>query len=89
ASLGADLDEAVVDTKTSPNDLVTLADAQIEALVRGYLSAVRPGDVMVGEEGAEAIDPVEFFDRDLLRRLAAFDPVAGALAEAGSEGRFE
>lgn len=89
ASLGADLDESVVDTKTSPNDLVTLADAQIEALVRGYLSAVRPGDVMVGEEGAEAIDPVEFFDRDLLRRLAAFDPVAGALAEAGSEGRFE
>lgn len=89
ASLGADLNESVVDTKTSPNDLVTLADAQIEALVRGYLSAVRPGDVMVGEEGAEAIDPVEFFDRDLLRRLAAFDPVAGALAEAGSEGRFE
>ncbi|MCT1548912.1 inositol monophosphatase family protein [Brevibacterium casei] len=92
ASLGADLDESVVDTKTSPNDLVTLADAQIEALVRGYLSAVRPGDVMVGEEGAEAIDPVEFFDRDLLRRLAAFDPVAGALAEvtAGdAEGRFE
>lgn len=92
ASLGADLDESVVDTKSSPNDLVTLADAQIEALVRGYLTAVRPGDFMVGEEGAEAIDPVAFFDRDLLRRLAAFDPVAGTLAEvtAGdSEGRYE
>ena len=94
ASLGADLDESVVDTKTSPNDLVTLADAQIEALVRGYLTTVRPGDLMVGEEGAEAIDPVEFFDRDLLRRLFAFDPVTGALAEVAvagpeGEGRFE
>lgn len=82
AVLGADLDASVVDTKSSPNDLVTAADAQIEALVRGYLRAVRPGDVMIGEEGAEAIDPVDFFDRALLGRLSFFDPGAGALVAA-------
>lgn len=86
SSLGADLDESVVDTKTSPNDLVTLADAQIESLVRGYLAAVRPGDLMVGEEGAEALDPVEFFDRELLLRLHSFDPVTGRLAEVTDTG---
>ncbi|GAA1627938.1 MULTISPECIES: inositol monophosphatase family protein [Brevibacterium] len=82
AVLGADLDASVVDTKSSPNDLVTAADAQIEALVRGYLRAVRPGDLMIGEEGAEAIDPVDFFDRALLGRLSFFDPGAGALVAA-------
>ncbi len=82
AVLGADLDASVVDTKSSPNDLVTAADAQIEALVRGYLRAVRPGDLMIGEEGAEAIDPVDFFDRALLGRLSFFDPEAGALVAA-------
>ncbi|MCM1012948.1 inositol monophosphatase family protein [Brevibacterium sp. XM4083] len=82
AVLGADLDASVVDTKSSPNDLVTAADAQIEALVRGYLRAVRPGDLMIGEEGAEAIDPVDFFDRALLGRLSLFDPGAGALVAA-------
>lgn len=86
SSLGADLDESVVDTKTSPNDLVTLADAQIESLVRGYLAAVRPGDLMVGEEGAEALDPVGFFDRELLLRLHSFDPVTGRLAEVTDTG---
>ena len=86
SSLGADLDESVIDTKTSPNDLVTLADAQIESLVRGYLAVVRPGDTMVGEEGAEALDPVEFFDRELLLRLHSFDPVTGRLAEVTDTG---
>src|SRR5699024_12149786 len=57
-SLGASLDESVVDTKSSPNDLVTLADAQIQALVRGVLAEVRPIDLLVGEEGAAALDPL-------------------------------
>lgn len=73
-SLGAQLDASVVDTKTSPNDLVTLADAQIESLVRGYLAKVRPEDTMVGEEGAPALDPTDFFDAQFLRRLNCFDP---------------
>ncbi|GAA1820199.1 MULTISPECIES: inositol monophosphatase family protein [Brevibacterium] len=86
AVLGADLDASVVDTKSSPNDLVTAADAQIEALVRGYLRAVRPGDLMIGEEGAEAIGPVDFFGRVLLGRLSFFDPGAGALVAADLDG---
>lgn len=79
----ADLDASVIGTKTSPNDLVTQADAEIESLVRGYLAAVRPRDLMVGEEGTEATDPTEVFDRDFLRRLNAFDPVTGLLAAPG------
>lgn len=84
--LGASLDASVVDTKTSPNDLVTRADAQIEALVRGYLNRVRPHDLMVGEEGSEALDPVEFFPADFLFKLHAFDPGAGALNETADDG---
>ena len=83
--LGASLDASVVDTKTSPNDLVTRADAQIEALVRGYLNRVRPHDLMVGEEGSDALDPVEFFPADFLLELNAFDPGTGALDEAVDE----
>ncbi|MGC2942865.1 MULTISPECIES: inositol monophosphatase family protein [unclassified Brevibacterium] len=84
--LGASLDASVVDTKTSPNDLVTRADAQIEALVRGYLNRVRPHDLMVGEEGSEALAPVEFFPQDLLHKLHAFDPETGGLVELGDGG---
>ncbi|MDN6135201.1 inositol monophosphatase family protein [Brevibacterium sp.] len=80
-SLGAQLDASVVDTKTSPNDLVTLADAQIESLVRGYLAKVRPGDTMVGEEGAQALDPTDFFDAQFLRRLNCFDPSSNDLLD--------
>lgn len=84
-SLGASLDTSIVDTKTSPNDLVTLADAQIESLVRGYLGQVRPRDLMVGEEGAPGLDPVEFFPLDFLRRLSCFDSEAGSLVDCSDE----
>src|SRR5699024_10051855 len=76
-SLGASLDESVVDTKSSPNDLVTLADAQIESLVRGFLAEVRPNDLMVGEEGAAALDPVEFFPEEFLAELSCFGQEVG------------
>lgn len=84
--LGASLDARVVDTKTSPNDLVTQADAQIEALVRGYLSQVRPNDLMVGEEGSPALDPVEFYSAALLGRLHAFDASTGGLIDLSDSG---
>lgn len=83
--LGASLDARIVDTKTSPNDLVTRADAQIEALVRGYLNRVRPHDVVVGEEGSEALDPVEFFPTDFLLKLHAFDQESGRLLGLGDD----
>ncbi|WCE40548.1 inositol-phosphate phosphatase [Brevibacterium sp. BDJS002] len=87
SSLGAQLDASVVDTKTSPNDLVTLADAQIESLVRGYLAKVRPADVMVGEEGAPALDPTGFFDTQLLSRLNCFDPGSNDLLDMSDGGQ--
>ena len=85
-SLGASLDESVVDTKSSPNDLVTLADAQIESLVRGFLAEVRPNDLMVGEEGAAALDPVEFFPEEFLAELSCFDQEVGRLVEQSEPG---
>ena len=84
--LGAQLDASVVDTKTSPNDLVTLADAQIESLVRGYLAKVRPADTMVGEEGAPALDPVDFFDAQFARTLNCFDPDIRDLTDMSDDG---
>lgn len=86
SSLGAHLDATVVDTKTSPNDLVTRADAQIESLVRGYLAKVRPADQVVGEEDAPAIDPAQFFDAEFLQGLNCFDPSAGDFGEDSDEG---
>ena len=89
-SLGASLDESVVDTKSSPNDLVTLADAQIESLVRGFLAEVRPNDLMIGEEGAAALDPVEFFPDEFLAELSCFDPEASRLVTRGEpDSRLE
>ena len=87
SSLGAHLDASVVGTKTSPNDLVTLADAQIESLVRGYLAKVRPDDIMVGEEGAPALDPVEFFDGDFLQGLNCFDLATSDLCDMSDGNR--
>lgn len=48
------LDAAAVDAKDDPNDLVTVADAEIESLVAGYLRTARPHDIMIGEEGSSA-----------------------------------
>jgi myo-inositol-1(or 4)-monophosphatase len=48
------LTAATVDAKDGGNDLVTAADAEIEALVRHHLIVRWPGDTMVGEEGAAA-----------------------------------
>lgn len=84
--LGAQLDASVVDTKTSPNDLVTRADAQIESLVRGYLAKVRPADTMVGEEGAPALDPVDFFAAQFARTLNCFDPDTHDLIDMSDDG---
>lgn len=44
---------ADVGSKDNPNDLVTVADGEIESLVLGYLTALRPQDTVIGEEHAE------------------------------------
>ena len=40
-----------VGTKTSPTDVVTAMDTEVEALVRRLLREERPGDAVLGEEG--------------------------------------
>ena len=43
-----------VSSKSSPTDLVSAADEAAEALIRGRLSAARPQDGFLGEEGGRA-----------------------------------
>jgi myo-inositol-1(or 4)-monophosphatase len=43
----------VVATKSSPTDVVTDADQAAEELIRQRIGAVRPGDLILGEEGGE------------------------------------
>jgi len=44
---------AVVQTKSSPTDVVTEMDRAAEDLIRDRLQAARPGDAILGEEGGE------------------------------------
>lgn len=48
-----------VEAKGDRNNLVTAADAEIEALVRWFLATRRPGDAMIGEEDAAALPVTE------------------------------
>ncbi|MGH3304510.1 MAG: inositol monophosphatase family protein [Streptosporangiaceae bacterium] len=43
----------VVQTKSSPTDVVTEMDRAAEALIRDRLAAARPGDAVLGEEGGQ------------------------------------
>jgi myo-inositol-1(or 4)-monophosphatase len=43
----------VVQTKSSPTDVVTEMDRRSEALITGRIRAVRPGDTILGEEGGQ------------------------------------
>jgi myo-inositol-1(or 4)-monophosphatase len=43
----------VVQTKSSPTDVVTEMDRRSEALITGRIRAVRPGDTVLGEEGGQ------------------------------------
>jgi myo-inositol-1(or 4)-monophosphatase len=77
-----------VDAKDGGNDLVTAADSEIEALVRHHLAARRPGDTMVGEEGAaaRALADVEGGARVVERLTRAAEAASAARAGAGSAG---
>ncbi|MFC7327379.1 inositol monophosphatase family protein [Marinactinospora rubrisoli] len=59
---------AVLDTKSSPTDVVTEMDRATEELIRTRLLAARPGDAVLGEEGGAAtgssdvrwvVDPID------------------------------
>ncbi|NYE37927.1 myo-inositol-1(or 4)-monophosphatase [Nocardioides cavernae] len=58
----------VADTKTSAVDVVTEADRAVEALIRSRISAARPDDAILGEEGDDrpgtsgvrwVVDPID------------------------------
>ncbi len=58
----------VAATKSSPVDVVTEADREVERLIRGRLASQRPGDGFLGEEGGEVtgttgvtwvVDPID------------------------------
>jgi myo-inositol-1(or 4)-monophosphatase len=53
ASWRGDLRPEVIDTKSSPTDVVTEMDRRSEALITGRIRAVRPGDTVLGEEGGQ------------------------------------
>ncbi|MEM9233032.1 MAG: inositol monophosphatase [Pseudomonadota bacterium] len=57
-----------IDTKTSPTDLVTVADREAEEWLTPRLMELLPGSVVVGEEAASA-------DRSVLNRLHGEAPV--------------
>jgi len=45
----------VIDTKSSPTDVVTEMDRRSEALITEWIRAVRPGDTVLGEEGGQTL----------------------------------
>ena len=52
----------VVDTKSSPTDVVTEMDRRSEALITGRIRAVRPGDAVLGEEGGQTLGGQDMAD---------------------------
>ena len=55
ASWRGDERPEVVDTKSSPTDVVTEMDRRSEALITERIRAVRPGDTILGEEGGQTL----------------------------------
>jgi myo-inositol-1(or 4)-monophosphatase len=55
ASWRGDERPEVVDTKSSPTDVVTEMDRRSEALITEWIRAVRPGDTVLGEEGGQTL----------------------------------
>jgi myo-inositol-1(or 4)-monophosphatase len=53
ASWRGDLRPEVIDTKSSPTDVVTEMDRRSEVLITDRIRAARPGDTVLGEEGGQ------------------------------------
>lgn len=74
------LSAADVEAKGERNNLVTAADAEIEALVRWYLATRRPGDAMIGEEDAAALPVTEVAGGEQIAAGLCVPPADGAAA---------
>ena len=86
AALALEVRERVVappqglDTKSSATDVVTEGDRACEALVRDRLSALRPGDAVLGEEGGLEEHPMSGEDGSGGARVRwVVDPVDGTV----------
>src|SRR6202043_3659706 len=55
ASWRGDQRPEVIQTKSSPTDVVTQMDRRAEALITERIRAVRPGDTVLGEEGGQTL----------------------------------
>ena len=53
ASWRGDIRPEVIDTKSSPTDVVTEMDRRSEALITERIREARPGDTVLGEEGGQ------------------------------------
>ncbi len=58
ASWRGDERPEVIDTKSSPTDVVTEMDRRSEALITERIRAIRPGDTVLGEEGGQTLGGV-------------------------------
>lgn len=76
---------ALVTAKGNPNDLVTVADSEIEALVTSLLLTRCPGDVVVGEEGAAGMSLAEVPGGEAIEAGLVGGP--GESGEAGETSR--
>ncbi len=81
ASWRGDERPEVIDTKSSPTDVVTEMDRRSEALITGWIRAIRPGDAVLGEEGGQTAggrpDPEAAADRARVRWVV--DPLDGTV----------
>ena len=59
ASWRGDERPEVIDTKSSPTDVVTEMDRRSEALITEWIRAIRPGDTVLGEEGGQTLGGYE------------------------------
>ena len=81
ASWRGDERPEVIDTKSSPTDVVTEMDRRSEALITEWIRAIRPGDTVLGEEGGQTAggrhDPEAAADRARVRWVV--DPLDGTV----------
>jgi myo-inositol-1(or 4)-monophosphatase len=81
ASWRGDERPEVIDTKSSPTDVVTEMDRRSEALITEWIRAIRPSDTVLGEEGGQTLGGAcgsdAAGDRDRVRWVV--DPLDGTV----------
>jgi myo-inositol-1(or 4)-monophosphatase len=71
----------VVDTKSSPTDVVTEMDRRSETLITEWIRAVRPGDTVLGEEGGQTLGGSDDVEAAAVRARVRWvvDPLDGTV----------